>query len=208
MIPDPSALERSLSRYYVQQVTLSSFPCAVEEKCFSTSNTSSSSQSNRRILRFTTRILNLGRAPFQPHADRTDWQWHQCHQHYHSFEEFTLYDVVDLKGNHQVKGHKASFCLEDSDCLDQGPMPRYHYYCNGGPQGISVNCADSYRRHLDCQWVDITGLSYGTYRLVIHVNPRRKVAETDYDNNEVYCEFVYRGDHVSIEVKSCGFVRL
>eukprot|EP00118_Oscarella_pearsei_P008304 m.41948 g.41948 ORF g.41948 m.41948 type:complete len:684 (+) comp33309_c0_seq1:56-2107(+) len=208
LIPDPEALRVSL-RQYLHKVTLSTMQCAVEERCFSTlhRNQTTNGKSTRNLLRFTTRILNLGRSAFEPHAGRSEWHWHQCHQHYHSFEEFTLYDVLDSMGRRQVEGHKASFCLEDSDCLEHGPAPRQIYHCRGGHQGISANCADTYKRHLDCQWVDVTGLRPGKYKLVIRVNPNKKVAEINYNNNDVFCEFQYEGEREFVEVGNCGFMR-
>ena len=67
-------------------------------------------------------------------------------QHYHSMEVFSHFEILDLKGNRVVEGHKvmiivleylkiidknhcqcqlqASFCLEDNDC-DSGIEEKY-----------------------------------------------------------------------------------
>lgn len=208
LLPDPERLRSSLY-HYIQRINTDHLPCAMEENCFSASAYNRTEGTDRLLLRFTTRILNLGLTDFEPHATRHEWQWHECHRHYHSFEAFAHYDIVNDEGVHQVSGHKASFCLEDSDCLERGPRPLTYFRCGRdyrGYQGISANCGDTYHRNLDCQWVDVTDLPLGTYRLVVSVNPHRKVPEMRYDNNAVSCEFTYRSERDVIEVGDCEFV--
>ena len=48
-------------------------------------------------------------------------------------ESFSHYDILDKHGNRVAEGHKASFCLEDSEC-NRGTMPKYNCQ-NWGQQG-------------------------------------------------------------------------
>lgn len=57
--------------------------------------------------------------------------------------------------------------------------------------GISVNCYDIYRYNIDCQWIDITDIDFGYYRLKISINPDFSVSEMDYHNNGASCSLVY-----------------
>ena len=111
------------------------------------------------------------------------------------------YDLLNITTGVKVaEGHKASFCLEDSTCT-RGYSG--HFKCYLGVQGISVNCGDLYASYLDCQWIDITGISGGDYVLRHRVNPERLVVESDYRNNEVLCRITLIRDLTSFTVQDC-----
>ena len=167
----------------VQRIALAHLQCALEEKCLSSSAIGKRRNNLRHLLRFNSLTMNYGRADFLPNRQPHQYQWHSCHRHFHSFERFVDYDLLDLDGNKVADGHKASFCLEDSLCA-RGTPPSYR--CRS-QQGISVNCGDLYGSTLDCQWIDVTDVPTGQYVLRNIINPSRDTIESDYRNNEINC---------------------
>nr|CAI5867456.1 unnamed protein product [Callosobruchus analis] len=169
--------------------------CAMEENCVASTAYEIQRENpgwhleTRRLLKFTAKIFNAGNADFRPVIPKNLWEWHMCHMHYHSMEVFATFDIFNSKGERVAEGHKASFCLEDNQCLP-GVEPRFAC-ANYGDQGISVNCSDIYKYTVDCQWVDITDLDPGHYRMKVAVNPEYKVPEMTFENNAAYCDFYY-----------------
>ncbi|XP_066932365.1 lysyl oxidase homolog 2-like [Clytia hemisphaerica] len=166
--------------------------CSFEERCLSPEVDNIWGRNgfhNRHLLKFTSRFLNKGAVTFRPHIDKSSWQWHQCHEHYHSMETFAIYDLIDNNGYRIAHGQKASFCLEDSDCE---PGYKKNFNCTDkGDQGITVNCADNYSNRIDCQWIDVTNVPFGNYSLRVDANPLRNVTESDWLNNRAVCEIGY-----------------
>lgn len=194
LVPDPNYVQAST---YVQRAHLYSLRCAAEEKCLaSTAYAPEATDYDVRVLlRFPQRVKNQGTGDFLPNRPKHTWEWHSCHQHYHSMDEFSHYDLLDAAtGKKVAEGHKASFCLEDSTC-DFGNLKRYA--CTSHTQGLSPGCYDTYNADIDCQWIDITDVQPGNYILKVHVNPKYIVLESDFTNNVVRCNIHYTGRYVS-----------
>ncbi|XP_066459209.1 protein-lysine 6-oxidase isoform X3 [Eleutherodactylus coqui] len=193
LVPDPYYIQASI---YVQRMSMYSLRCAAEENCLASSAYSSDVRDydQRVLLRFPQRVKNQGTADFMPSRPRYSWEWHSCHQHYHSMDEFSHYDLLDAQSHRRVaEGHKASFCLEDTSC-DYGYYRRFA--CTAHTQGLSPGCYDTYNADIDCQWIDITDVKPGNYILKVSVNPSYLVPESDYSNNVVRCDLRYTGHHV------------
>nr|XP_014350728.1 PREDICTED: protein-lysine 6-oxidase isoform X2 [Latimeria chalumnae] len=193
LVPDAYYIQVST---YVQRASMYNLRCAAEENCLASSAYRSDVRDydTRMLLRFPQRVKNQGTADFLPSRPRYSWEWHSCHQHFHSMDEFSHYDLLDAYSQRSVaEGHKASFCLEDTTC-DYGYYRRYA--CTAHTQGLSPGCYDTYNADIDCQWIDITDVKPGNYILKVSVNPSYLVPESDYSNNVVRCDIRYTGHYV------------
>ncbi|XP_059197552.1 lysyl oxidase-like 5a [Centropristis striata] len=198
LVPDPYYIQAAS---YIQRVQMYALRCAAEENCLSRSanHPSVSDLDYRVLLRFPQRVKNQGTADFLPVKPRHEWEWHSCHQHYHSMEAFSNYDLLDVSTEQKVaEGHKASFCLEDTSC---DPGVRRRFACTAHTQGLGPGCYDTYHANIDCQWIDITDVPPGNYILKVTVNPSQLVQESDFSNNEVRCDIRYTGSYV--QARNC-----
>ncbi|XP_056098674.1 lysyl oxidase-like 5a isoform X2 [Rhinichthys klamathensis goyatoka] len=193
LIPDPYYIQAAS---YIQRVQMYTLRCAAEEDCLSSSAYGARVRDldYRVLLRFPQRVKNQGTADFLPVKPHHQWEWHSCHQHYHSMDAFSNYDLLTASTGRKVaEGHKASFCLEDTSC---DPGVRRRYACTAHTQGLSPGCYDTYHANIDCQWIDVTDVSPGDYILKVTVNPGFQVQESDFSNNVVRCDIRYTGSYV------------
>jgi Lysyl oxidase len=162
---------------YTQTLEFSPNDCAVEEQCVIEPGT-------RRLLRFSTYTPNVGTADMivgSPQLNPEDFEWGECHGHYH-FSKNAAYRLLDGEGNEVATGHKQAFALIDFEVFSQDAGPG-KYPLMDGTQGISMGWQDIYDAHLDCQWVDITGVASGDYQLEISINYEQVIEELSYGNN-------------------------
>lgn len=199
LVPDLQVL---MNTAYVEDKEMFYLQCAMEEDCLAADAYRIRREYNdwhlykRRLLRFTTKVLNVGTDFFRPLLPKQAWEWHACHMHYHSMEVFSVYYISDYTGKRIAEGHKASFCLEDSHC-NSNVEPIFNC-ANFGDQGISVGCADSYAHNIDCQWLDISDMAVGSFILRIVINSEFKVGEQTWENNAVECKLYYSGSEISV----------
>lgn len=150
--------------------------CAVAEGCVD-------KPGKRILMRFDTGTPNIGQADLflgDPATNPTFFEFDGCHGHYH-FTGYAAYELLTTDGRTIVRGRKQAFCLLDSLPYLAGAGPSHGYHC--GYQGITAGWQDVYPKNLDCQWLDVTRVSPGTYLLRVTVNPEGRLLESDYSNN-------------------------
>jgi len=117
--------------------------------------------------------------------------WHPLHNHFH-FEDFALYTLqpYDASGASDRTSQKTTFCVMDTTPVDLSltGAPRNAVYstCGNIKQGMSVGWGDTYTSNLSGQSIDVTGLPNGSYRLVIEVDPKKRLEEV-YETDNTSC---------------------
>ncbi len=137
-------------------MTINASACDVDEGCVTGYGT-------RYVVAFTSKIDNIGPLDYyigSPFANPTMFNMVNCHGHAH-YEGYGDYRLYDTNNNLIPVGHKNGFCVIDLCGFGQ-------YTC--GNMGISAGCYDVYGVGTQCQWIDITDVPDGQYRLAIIVN--------------------------------------
>ena len=130
--------------------------CDIDEGCVTGYGT-------RYVISFTSKINNIGPLDFyigDPAANPTMFNTNNCHGHAH-YEGYGDYRLFDSNGNLVPAGHKNGFCVMDLCGFGQ-------YNCS--MMGISSGCYDAYGAGTQCQWIDITDVPEGDYRVVAIIN--------------------------------------
>jgi hypothetical protein len=116
------------------------------------------------------------------------------HWHVRDLEEYTL---TSLDGSQAGTGAKSGFCFWDnrpSDFALPGAPTVAQYTSCGAAQslqvtmGLSVGWGDVYPWSLPDQYIDITGLAPGIYRLRAEADPENWFVERDDQNNATWID--------------------
>lgn len=163
---------------YVSSINVGPNDCYINEGCLN-------GYGEREIIRFTTRIENIGTQDFFIGAPETEPQmftFDPCHNHWH-YDGYAEYLLFDTQGNEIPIGFKFGFCVMDLTC-PSGISGQY----GCGNMGITAQCADIYGSGLSCQWIDVTDVPDGEYHLIVRTNYDNSPdalgrMELDYSNN-------------------------
>ncbi|RKH69118.1 lysyl oxidase family protein [Corallococcus aberystwythensis] len=184
---DRDVLARTL---YLERRSFTADSCEVKEGCVPAGG-------ERRLLRFTTSIMNMGTGPLvvpSPEERPDLFVYDECHDHHH-LTNFAGYDLKDAEGNTMSLGRKQGFYMIDFTqyCADGQP---YGWYDPG--TGISPGWSDVYAADLPCQWLDVTDTPDGEYTVRVGVDENHIVDEADVLPNEVNVKVRLTGDTVTV----------
>lgn len=192
----------------------------------------------RRLLRFTTVIVNLGQGPFETIGSRPDTSTSHMtvrqriyndaggardiptptvmffagdgHDHWH-VRDAEGYELRRLDNGHRVgTGAKHGFCYYDNTPYRLGlpGAPLWSIYGDCGQAGdltvrtgLSVGWGDTYPASIALQWIDITGLKSGRYRLTATADPAGWFVETNDANNATWLNIKLTGGGVHVLVQ-------
>ena len=179
-LPDLVLLrDRLTNDIWLDQKEFTEDSCAMIEGCVDGTGV-------RTLLRFSVVTANVGEADLvfgRPRENESLFEYSACHDHFH-FEEYADYALKDEEEAVVAVGHKQAFCLMDSEQhLTDDPSVREQARYNCAFQGISRGWEDRYGSHLDCQWIDVTDVAPGPYRLDVVINGERVIEEMSYENN-------------------------
>lgn len=200
--------------------------------------------SGRRVLRFTTIIVNIGKGPFQlsgydddgfaakkdilsvnqqilepdgtfsRHRTSATMFWSgDGHNHWH-VTDLQVSKLQNLEQDDVGSIKKVGFCFVDNYRYGSSQPPHYtqaisicQTKANGRvPMGVSRNWGDIYPSTFKYQWVDITDLPNGDYRLRVIADPAEvpggMFIESNETNNVGWAKIRIQGTSVTVLKRS------
>jgi len=174
----------------------------------------------RRLLYFTTAIVNMGTGAFEVHGQRPDTNTPTMsvtqriydnaggyrdiptgaemfysgdrHNHWH-VTDLQTYDLIRKDNGVKVgTGAKTGFCFYDNQryVFNLPGEPTSKVYTNCGTEGdltvvtgLSIGWMDIYPWNIPLQYIDITGLAAGRYRLQVTADNYHLFQESNEANN-------------------------
>jgi hypothetical protein len=104
----------------------------------------------------------------------------------HLHSDMYDYRLIDANTNQVVITKKIGIGTVDTSPLGQdSPPPNFAGYPTENGDGISSGWADDYPWNLPCQYVDVTDIPPGNYRLELTIDQGNKIAECDESNNVI-----------------------
>jgi Bacterial Ig-like domain/Lysyl oxidase len=197
------------------------------------------SQSGKRLLRFSALIRNVGDGPFEVRGkrdttsspwsitqriyDSTDTSGHYTedstgatvfyagdgHTHWH-VKDLQSYELDRLDNGSKVgTGAKSGFCFYDTTRGSSATLSQYFTSsstcASGQPNalqmlmGITVGWGDLYSYQLPDQYIDITNLTPGGYRLTATADLSNLFQEKDESNNVTWVDLQITGGGVNVQ---------
>jgi hypothetical protein len=190
----------------------------------------------RRLLRFTTVIVNVGVGPFETVGSRPNTSspelavtqrifddagsyrevstpavmfWADDGPDHWHVRDAEAYELIRLDNGRRVgAGAKEGFCYFDNTAyqlwLAGAPSSPVYEGCGTAGDltvttGLSVGWGDTYPSWRTLQWIDITGLKAGRYRLRATADPANWFAETNDANNGTWVDLKLTGSGVRVE---------
>ncbi len=132
------------------------------------------------------------------------------HNHWHikRTANYDLYALTDT-GTTLRTGAKVGFCFFDTTAIDRSlpgaPQSAQYRESTCGVSssthvwmGLSVGWGDTYPWNFYKQWIDISRLPPGSYRICVTVDRANDFRETNEENNQSYADVVI--DHTAVSV--------
>jgi hypothetical protein len=129
------------------------------------------------------------------------------HNHWH-VKDFETYELDRLDNGSKVgTGIKSGFCFFDTEVFGAVSPAVYTTAnsCKGGlsglqtKMGISAGWGDRYGANLPDQYIDITGLTAGQYRLMATADPSNSFREMNENNNSTWVDIQLTGSGLTVQ---------